>query len=130
MFVTEATEQLSFVIGEPSATPLAVQTPRSAGTVKATGQVIVGNCVSITVAVCIQVAEFPDPSTTVQVTIVFPNGKIAGALFVVEATEQLSAVVGVPRTTAIAVHVPKSAGTVTFEGQAIVGSCVSVTVTV
>jgi hypothetical protein len=72
---------------------------------------------------------FPDPSVTVQVTVVFPKGKAAGALLVTEATEQLSAVVGVPKTTLVDVHatfvVP-----VVAAGAVIVGLILSITVTV
>ena len=46
------------------------------------------------------------------------------------ATEQLSAVTGVPRATVVAVQEPPAVLTVTFAGQAIVGTCVSTTVTV
>ena len=42
-------------------------------------------------------------------------------MFVTEATEQLSAVVGAARTTPVATHVPAPAGTVTSAAQAIVG---------
>ena len=122
MFVTEATEQLSAVVGVPSATPEAVQTPKSATTLTFDGQVIVGNSVSITVTVCVHVAVFPEPSTTVQVTVVAPNGKASGASFVVEAIEQLSFVAGVPNKTPVAVHVPRSAAIVIAVGQVIVGN--------
>jgi len=75
------------------------------------------------------VAVLPDPSVTVQVTVVLPNGKAAGALLVTEATEQLSAVVGVPKTTLVDVQltlvVPEAAA-----GAVIVGLILSITVTV
>jgi hypothetical protein len=48
------------------------------------------------------VAVFPDPSVTVHVTVVVPNGKVAGALLVTAATVQLSAVVGTPSETPVA----------------------------
>ena len=51
---------------------------------------------------------FPLPSVTVQVTVVLPTGKLAGALLVTLATEQLSAVAGVPKLTVV----PKQALTV------------------
>ena len=72
---------------------------------------------------------FPDPSVTVHVTVVNPNGKVAGASFTTLATEQLSAVVAVPNATLNALHVP-FAFTVTFAGAVIVGFVLSVTVTV
>ena len=46
------------------------------------------------------------------------------------ATLQLSAVVGLPKATPVAVHNPASTFTVTSAGQVIVGSSLSVTVTV
>ena len=62
---------------------------------------------------------------------VFPIWKLAGASLVVEATLQLSAVVGVPRgTLARAVlQVPASTLTVTAAGAVMVGSMLSTTVT-
>ena len=121
---------MSAVVGVPRATPIAVHVPKSAGTVTFVGQAIVGSCVSTTVTVCEHVAVFDDPSTIVHTTVVDPSGYVAGALFVTEATVQLSAVTGVPKATPEAVHKPKSAETVTFTGHTIVGSSLSVTVTV
>jgi hypothetical protein len=126
-FIVVATEQLSAVVGVPSATPEAVQIPASALTETADGAVIVGFWLSVTVTICVAVAVFPEPSVTVQVTVVAPNGKLAGALFVVLATEQLSPVVGVPSDTPVAEHVPASATTLTAAGAVIVGltrSCI------
>ena len=74
-------------------------------------------------------AILPDPSVTVQVTVVIPNGKAAGALFVTEATEQLSAVTGVPRATPVAVQA-ELVVVFTVAGAVIVGLMLSVTVTV
>ena len=71
----------------------------------------------------------PLPSVTVHVTVVTPNGYDAGALFVTLATEQLSAVVGVPKATPVAVHAVLVV-VATFEGAVIVGNTLSVTVTV
>ena len=130
LLVTEATEQLSAVAGEPKTTPDARHDPKSAATVTLVGQTIVGSSVSVTVTVCVHVETFPDPSTTVHVTVVFPKGYVPGALFVTEATVQLSAVIGEPRTTPVAEQVPDPAATVTSAGQVIVGSSISVTVTV
>jgi hypothetical protein len=130
LFVTEATEQLSDVVGAPRATPLAVHNPASAVTLTFAGQDIVGDSVSFTVTIWSHVAVNPDPSVTVHVTVVFPSGNVAGALFVTDATEQLSDVVGEPRATPDAVHVPAPASTETFAGQVIVGLILSITVTV
>ena len=75
-------------------------------------------------------AVFPEGSVTVQTTVVFPNAKTEGALFVVDATVQLSADVGLDKETPDAVQIPLSAFTVTLEGQVIVGLILSITVTV
>jgi hypothetical protein len=56
--------------------------------------------------------------------------KVAGALFVTDATEQLSDVVGEPRATPDAVHVPAPALTTTSDGQVIVGLILSIMVIV
>jgi hypothetical protein len=103
----------------------------SAYAVISDGQVIVGAMLSTTVTVWVAVAVLPDPSVTVQVTVVFPNEKLVGASLVVLDTLQLSEVVGVPRLTfakAVA-HVPASTFTVTDAGAVIVGSILSTTVT-
>ena len=75
-------------------------------------------------------AVFPEGSVTVQTTVVFPKANTEGALFVVEATEQLSAEDGLDKETPDAVQTPLSAFTVTLEGQVIVGLILSITVTV
>jgi hypothetical protein len=60
--------------------------------------------------------------------VVLPNGNAAGALLVTEATEQLSAVVGVPKETPVAVH-PVLVVADRAEGAVMVGFTLSVTVT-
>ena len=85
---------------------------------------------SVTVTICVALAVLPDPSVTVQVTVVLPSGNVAGALLVTLATEQLSAVVAVPRATPDAVHIPASELTLTAAGAVIVGFWLSVTVTI
>ena len=74
---------------------------------------------------------FPLPSVTVQVTVVFPNGKLDGASFVVLATLQLSEVVAAPKVTFdnAVLQAPASTFTVTAAGAVIVGSMLSTTVT-
>ena len=52
--------------------------------------------------------------------VVLPKGKATGALFVTEATEQLSAVVGVPRATPVAVQ-REFVVVFTFAGAVIIG---------
>ena len=68
-------------------------------------------------------------SVTVQVTVVFPTGKLGAALFDTEAIPQLSDVSGVPGLMIVAEHRPLAAFTFRLDGQAIVGSWLSVTVT-
>jgi hypothetical protein len=75
---------------------------------------------SETVTVWVQVLVLPAASTTVQVTVVTPIGKVAGALLVTDATVQLSEATGVPRAT-VAKQEPASVVAVMFEGQAIAG---------
>ena len=128
LLITEATEQLSAVVGTPRTTPVAVQAV-FVFAVTLAGAVIVGKVLSVMVTVCVAVLIFPAPSVTVHVTVVTPNGKAVGALFVVEATEQLSAVVGVPNATPVAVH-PVLVVAVTLAGAVIVGKTLSVIVTV
>jgi hypothetical protein len=128
LLVTEATPQLSEVTGVPRATPVAVQ-PVLVVAETFAGQVITGRMLSETVTVWLQVALFPLLSVTVQVTVVAPIGKAAGALLVTEATPQLSEVTGVPRTTPVAVQ-PVLVVAVTLAGQVIVGRILSETVTV
>ena len=56
---TEATPQLSEVIGLPRATPVASHEPASASTDTSEGQVICGSSLSVTVTSCVQVAVLP-----------------------------------------------------------------------
>ena len=128
LFVTLATEQLSAVVAVPNATLNALHVP-FAFTVTFAGAVIVGFVLSFIVTVCVAVAVFPEPSVTVHVTVVVPNGKVAGALFVTLATVQLSAVVAVPKVTVVATQL-LSADAVTFAGAVIVGFVLSITVIV
>ena len=74
-----------------------------------------------TVTIWLAVATFPLTSVTVQTTVVVPTGKVAGALFVVEATPQLSAVDAEP-SVAEAVQVFNAAVTVTAAGATTVGN--------
>ena len=93
------------------------------------GAVIVGFVASVTVTNCVAVAVFPEPSTTVHVTVVVPNANTAGASLLTLATEQLSAVTALPNTTAVAVQAV-SVVTLTAAGAVIVGKVASLTVTV
>ena len=64
---------------------------------------------------------FPLPSVTVQVTVVFPKANGSEASLITLATEQLSAVVALPKVTPEAVHSPESELTVTAAGAVMVG---------
>lgn len=85
---------------------------------------MVGGVLSVTVTVCWQVAELPLESVTVQVTMVVPSRKVAGALFVAGFTPQLSEVIGVPSAKPVASQL-LSAKTANEAGQTMVGSKVS-----
>ena len=129
MFVVEATEQLSAVVGEPKEETIA-EHPLNTFTEIFDGQVMVGLMVSVTVTLCVQVAVFPEPSVTVQTTEVVPKGYVVEAWsLVVEATEQLSEVIGVPKEGTVAEHALNTF-TEIFDGQVMVGLMVSRTVTV
>ena len=73
-------------------------------------------------------AVLPEASVTVHVTVVFPIGNAAGALLATVDPVQLSAKVGVPNGTAVAVQLPASVFTVTAAGGVMVGDVVSVSV--
>ena len=125
---TEATEQLSEVVGVPNETPVAVQAVLVLADTAA-GAVMEGSTLSITVTTWVAVAVLPDPSVTVQVTVALPNGNAEGALLVTEATEQLSEVVGVPNETPVAVQ-PELVLDETAAGAVMLGRMMSVMVTV
>ena len=74
-------------------------------------------------------AVLPLPSVTVQITVVFPRANAEGALLVTLATEQLSAVTGVPRATPVAVQAVLVKAE-TLAGAVIVGFWLSEIVTV
>ena len=79
--------------------------------------------------VWVAVVLFPAASVAVQVTVVFPNGKLAGALFVTLAKVQLSVATGVPKFAIVAVHALPD-DTVMFAGATKLGFALSTTVTV
>ena len=89
---------------------------------------IVGKVASLTVTNCVAVAVFPEPSTTVHVTVVTPNGKAAGASFVTLTTEQLSVVTAFPNTKPVVVQ-PVLVVVLIAIGATIVGNSLSSTVT-
>ena len=73
---------------------------------------------------------FPAASVTVHVTVVVPTGNEAGASFETDSPGQLSEALADPSETPEAEQAPESTFTVTSEGQEIVGSMLSITVTV
>ena len=127
LLTTVVTEQLSATTGIPNTTFTATQL-LFVETITFAGAVIVGTVVSTTVTVCVAVLTLPEPSVTVQVIVVVPNGNTVGALFVVLATEQLSAVTGVPSAIPVAEQVVDAA-VVIFAGAIILGKILSCTVT-
>jgi hypothetical protein len=96
--------------------------------VRFAGQTMLGASSSVTVIICSQVVLLPAASTTVQVTVVTPIGKVAGASLVTEATVQLSDVIGEP-IARVAKHWPASATVVRSAGQVMAGASLSLTVT-
>lgn len=86
LLVTEATEQLSLVVGVPSETPEAVQ-PVLVVTETEVGAVMVGFVLSVTVTVAVHVDELPTRSVTVKVTVLDPvlaHVKVLGETVIVE----------------------------------------------
>ena len=92
------------------------------------GAVIVGFVLSITVTSCVAVAVLPAPSSTVHVTVVVPNGKVAGASLVTVTLVQLSVATGFPKFAITAAQFVL-AFTVMFAGAIIVGLVLSSTIT-
>jgi hypothetical protein len=83
----------------------------------------------VTVTNCVHVSALPEASVAVQVTVVGPIGKAAGALLLTTGLAvQLSLAVTVPRFTPVAVQ-PLFVITETAGGHVMVGLTLSVTVT-
>ena len=118
-----AIPQLSVVPLSTSLNVMVVE-PLSLMTTVKSFTLIVGKMLSTIFTNCVAVDVFPEPSTTVQVTVVNPRGKIAGASFDTVATEQLSEVTGAPRFTPIASQA-KFGAIVTFAGGTITGFVLS-----
>src|SRR5574343_610706 len=127
LLVTLTTEQLSVVTGVPNIT-FTAKHPMFAGQVIADGAVIVGFVASVTVTNCVAVAVFPEPSTTVHVTVVVPNANTAGASLLTLTTEQLSVVTAFPNTKPVVVQ-PVLVVVLIAIGATIVGNSLSSTVT-
>jgi hypothetical protein len=133
LLLTEATPQLSNVVGSPRSTPVAVQ-PVLVVALTSAGQVMVGARLSVTVTVWVHEALFLSESKTVQRTGVTPNGKAAGAFETGRPSDgnekQLSAVKARPRLTPVAVQpLVLVTAAVKSGGQVILGSSLSLTVT-
>ena len=75
LLTTDATLQLSPVVGVPNKTPVAVH-PVLVVVFILVGQVMVGFTLSATFTTCMQVDEFPAASIAVHVTFVLPNGYV------------------------------------------------------
>ena len=92
-------------------------------------EAISGATVSVTTTVKLQLADCPDWSVAVQVSVVVPIGKAVpdGGLQTAVAGQSSE---NVGENVAAAVHAPGSCGLVMFPGQVITGGTVSVTVTV
>lgn len=111
---------------------LAAQVPFAALAVIFAGHVILGNCTSLTVTVKLQVAELFEASVTLKTLVVVPTGNEAPdgspEVCIVAAPVHKSVPTGAVYVT-VAAQVPKTALTVIFAGQLMVGSCASRTVT-
>src|SRR5271166_3517653 len=111
LLVTVTDPQLSATVGVPSATLVAPHSPGEVTTVTRAGQEIVGGWLSLTMTSCAQVALLPCVSLTVQITVLVPTGKRAGALFVTVTDPQFSVTTGVPSATLVAPQSPGEATT-------------------
>lgn len=128
LLVNDTTLQLSLVVGAVSIGNASEHVPGSTLKICGPEQAIVGLILSNTVIACIHVFVLPLPSVTVHVTIVTPNGKTAGALFVMDVTEQLSLVVGVINAGLVDTQFPASTLKLCGPLQVIVGIMLSNTV--
>ncbi len=72
------------------------------------GGVIFGDVVSVMVIICVELAVLPASSVAVQVTVVLPSGKTAGALLVTDLISPLSVTVALPSGTIPAALVASS----------------------
>ena len=117
--VTEATLQLSAVVGVPKVTPeaAAAHAPASAFTNTSMGAVMVGSWLSVTVTVKLASVELPAASRAVYVTVVVPRSKVEPEATegVNEVTPQLSVAVGLAQFTT-AVHTPPAVFTLMLLG--------------
>jgi hypothetical protein len=83
----------------------------------------------VMVMICVVLAVRLLLSFTVQVTVVLPMGKMAGASLVTEATPQLSDTTGVPNAIPDAVQLPLTRLIIRLAGAVIEGGTISCTVT-
>ena len=119
-FITvTAPPQLSLATRFPKLTFVAAHVPALATTFTCAGQVVItGGWVSVTTTVCRHVAVLPLLSVAVQVTVLVPTGKFAGAsLVMVTAPPQLSPATKLPSVTLVALQAPLLTTTFTRAGQ-------------
>jgi hypothetical protein len=130
--------QLSVAVGliKATAAKVALQAAPALTVLFAGQEVMIGSTFSLIVINWVQVDELPFASVTVKITVVFPIGKIAGALFILTKAAtavQLSVAVGLTNGTVAkgALQVVGFAETVIFTGQEIiVGGTFSIIVTI
>src|SRR2546425_614963 len=98
----------------------------------AAGALIAGAWLSRTVTDCVALPELPAASVAVQVTMVVPFGKLAGALFAMtsDAPDETASVALAEPSAGAAAQVPRAVLAVMAGGAATVGAVVSRTVTV
>src|SRR3989442_14130203 len=98
----------------------------------AAGALIAGAWLSRTVTDCVALLEFPAASVAVQVTMVVPLGKVAGALFATtsDAPDETASTALAEPSAGAAAQVPRAVLVVIAGGAVTVGGVVSCTVTV
>src|SRR5256712_6192877 len=101
LLVTDLIIPLSVTVALPSGTTLSVVEEASKTT--SFGGVICGGVVSIRFTICLALAVLPEPSVAVQVTVVLPSRKSAGALLVTDLIIPLSVTVALPSGTTLLV---------------------------
>ena len=106
LLVTDLISPLSVTVALPSGTTLSVVEVTSKTTFF--GGVIFGGVVSVMVIICVELAVLPASSVAVQVTVVLPSGKTAGALLVTDLISPLSVTVALPSGTIPAALVASS----------------------
>ena len=96
----------------------------SASDVTSIGAIISGAVESTTEIICVVLAEFPEVSTAVQVTVVMPIGNELGASFVTDAISTMSETCSWPKSTKFSAV--STASINTSAGAVILGDVVSI----